>query len=72
LVRSTEGLTDKQLDEGKRWLSFFQLHDKYPYIGKLEGLDSEAWIDALIEETLIEGDKKKQERDGSMEQPIMR
>jgi predicted heme/steroid binding protein len=71
LVRSTEGLTDKQLDEGKRWLSFFQLHDKYPYLGKLEGLDSEAWIDALIEETLIEAEKKKQEGIGRNEQPII-
>jgi hypothetical protein len=24
------------LQEGKRWLSFFHLHDKYPLVGKLE------------------------------------
>jgi membrane-associated progesterone receptor component len=52
LVRSTEGLTEKQLDEGKRWLSFFQLHDKYQFVGKLEGEDSEAWLDALVETTI--------------------
>jgi membrane-associated progesterone receptor component len=52
LVRSTEGLSDKEIDEGKRWLSFFQLHDKYPFVGQLERLDSEAWLDGLVEETL--------------------
>ena len=52
LVRSTEGLTEKQIDEGKRWLSFFQLHDKYPYVGKLESSDSEAWLEGLVEETI--------------------
>ncbi|KAG7356747.1 cytochrome b5-like heme/steroid binding domain containing protein [Nitzschia inconspicua] len=71
LVRSTEGLTEKQLDEGKRWLSFFQLHDKYPYIGRLERLDSEAWLDSLVEDTLLDAEKKKQEGNGNPEQPIM-
>ena len=52
LVRSTEGLTGKQLDEGKRWLSFFQLHDKYHFVGKLESGDSEAWLDALVDSTI--------------------
>mmetsp|Transcript_618 Transcript_618/g.972 ORF Transcript_618/g.972 Transcript_618/m.972 type:complete len:227 (-) Transcript_618:55-735(-) len=33
---TAENLEEKQLLEGKRWLSFFQLHDKYPYVGKLE------------------------------------
>jgi len=33
---SPESLNEKQLMEGKRWLSFFQLHDKYPYVGKIE------------------------------------
>ncbi|KAG7356391.1 cytochrome b5-like heme/steroid binding domain containing protein [Nitzschia inconspicua] len=71
LVRSTEGLTEKQLDEGKRWLSFFQLHDKYPYIGRLERLDSEAWLDSLVEDSLLDAEKKKQEGNGNPEQPIM-
>lgn len=31
-----EQLTEKQLKEGQRWLSFFHLHDKYPLVGKLE------------------------------------
>ena len=42
----------KQLDEAKRWLSFFQLHDKYPYVGKLDNNPMEAkmneWIDDAI------------------------
>lgn len=54
LVRSTVGLTEKQIDEGKRWLSFFQLHDKYHFMGNLEGVDSEAWLDDLVESTLKE------------------
>lgn len=54
LVRSTEGLTEKELDEGKRWLSFFQLHDKYHFVGNLEGDDSEAWLDSLVESTINE------------------
>mmetsp|Transcript_2116 Transcript_2116/g.3037 ORF Transcript_2116/g.3037 Transcript_2116/m.3037 type:complete len:227 (+) Transcript_2116:125-805(+) len=33
---TSENLDEIQLLEGKRWLSFFQLHDKYPYVGKLE------------------------------------
>ena len=61
LVRSTEGLKDKELDEGKRWLSFFQLHDKYHYVGSLERVDSEAWLDSLVQETLIETQKMKEE-----------
>ena len=52
LVRNTDGLTEKQLAEGKRWLSFFQLHDKYSYVGDLEG-DREGWLDALIETHII-------------------
>lgn len=30
-------LSEKDQNEGKRWLSFFHLHDKYPLVGKLEG-----------------------------------
>jgi len=54
LVRSTEGLSEGQIEEGKRWLSFFHTHDKYHYVGSMETLDSEAWLDALIEDTIIE------------------
>jgi membrane-associated progesterone receptor component len=59
LVRSTEGLTEDQIEEGKRWLSFFHLHDKYNYIGSMERLDSEAWLDELIEDALAQRDSEE-------------
>lgn len=52
LVRSTEGLDDKQINEAKRWLSFFELHDKYHHVGNLEKVDSDAFLDQLVEDTL--------------------
>merc|ERR1712194_717928 len=52
LVRSTEDLREDQIREGKRWLSFFHMHDKYHYVGSMESLDSEAWLDALIEDAI--------------------
>jgi len=52
LVRSTEGLTQKQINEGKRWLSFFQLHDKYPNVGILEDDNREDWLDELIDSAM--------------------
>lgn len=54
LVRSTEGLSEDQIKEGKRWLSFFHMHDKYHYVGRMESLDSEAWLDALIEDAIAQ------------------
>jgi predicted heme/steroid binding protein len=36
LTKSPDDLTEKQIVEGKRWLSFFHLHDKYPLVGRLE------------------------------------
>ena len=54
LVRSTEGLTQKQLQEGKRWLSFFHTHDKYQHVGNMETLDSEARLDTLVESAALQ------------------
>jgi len=54
LVRSTEGLTQKQLQEGKRWLSFFHTHDKYQYVGNMETIDSEAQLDILVESAVLQ------------------
>jgi len=52
LESTVDQLTEKQLNEGKRWLSFFQLHDKYPLVGKLEHNPMEAmmndWIDEIV------------------------
>jgi len=31
-----DDLDESDLNEGKRWLSFFHLHDKYPLVGKME------------------------------------
>jgi membrane-associated progesterone receptor component len=59
LVRSTEGLSDDQIKEGKRWLSFFHTHDKYHYVGSMESLDSEAWLDALIEDAIVQRDDEE-------------
>jgi predicted heme/steroid binding protein len=37
LTESVEAVPNESLlQEGKRWLSFFHLHDKYPLVGKLE------------------------------------
>uniref|UniRef100_A0A7S1TYK1 Cytochrome b5 heme-binding domain-containing protein n=1 Tax=Phaeomonas parva TaxID=124430 RepID=A0A7S1TYK1_9STRA len=36
LIASTKGLTEAEVKEGRRWLEFFQLHDKYAFAGKLE------------------------------------
>jgi Cytochrome b5-like Heme/Steroid binding domain len=51
-------LTKKQLDEGKRWLSFFQLHDKYPLVGKMENNPMEAMMNTWIDEIVANKDKK--------------
>ena len=58
LVRSTEGLSKKQINEGKRWLSFFQLHDKYPFVGTLEEDSREDWLEELIESAMKEKGEK--------------
>lgn len=52
LVRSTNGLSEKQLNEGKRWLSFFQLHDKYPFVGLLEEDSRDDWLEELVESAM--------------------
>lgn len=43
---------EKQLREGKRWLSFFHMHDKYPLVGKLEG----DYFETILNELLLEED----------------
>jgi hypothetical protein len=41
--------TEKEIAEGKRWVSFFETHDKYSYVGKL--IDTET-PDAIISRIL--------------------
>lgn len=48
-----EGLDDKLLNEGKRWLSFFHLHDKYPLVGKMESDFLEILLSDLVDESLV-------------------
>jgi membrane-associated progesterone receptor component len=40
---------EKLILEGKRWLAFFHLHDKYPLVGKLESDYLEIFMDDLIQ-----------------------
>lgn len=56
--RVAEGLDDKLLNEGKRWLSFFHLHDKYPLVGKLESDYLEMLMTDLVDESLVQGDEE--------------
>ena len=52
LEKTVEDLTSKELDEAKRWLSFFQLHDRYAYVGKLENSPMEEMMEKWIEEAV--------------------
>jgi len=68
---SAENLNEKQLTEGKRWLSFFQLHDKYPYVGKLEdNIITDKLMNQWIDEALSkEGRRDLLEEECSGESP---
>lgn len=57
LDQPIDELTDRQRQEGKRWLSFFHLHDKYPLVGKLE---EDHWQNLLEELVLsdVQGEAK--------------
>ena len=50
---TADDLEDKLLNEGKRWLSFFHLHDKYPLVGKLESDFLEILMKDLIDENFV-------------------
>ena len=58
LTKTVDDLNENQLTEGKRWLSFFQLHDKYPLVGKLENNPMEAMMNAWIDEIVANKDKE--------------
>lgn len=62
-------LTDAQLLEAKKWLSFFHLHDKYPLVGKLEGSS----IDDLMEQLLLQQEMEEEAAagQGQEEAPIV-
>jgi membrane-associated progesterone receptor component len=68
LADSVQNVKDESmLLEGKRWLSFFHLHDKYPLVGKLE--DSN-YLAELMKE-LINEELNKPKPDGSIDKPLM-
>lgn len=54
LEKSVEDLSEKQMKEALRWLSYFQLHDKYPFVGKLEDNPLEELMDAWVEEAVAQ------------------
>ena len=47
LIASTDGLSSEQIREADRWVEYYEFHDKYSYVGKLE--DTTGNIDALVE-----------------------
>ncbi|GAX28175.1 hypothetical protein FisN_35Lh029 [Fistulifera solaris] len=61
LDQPIDTLTEKQQKEGKRWLSFFHLHDKYSLVGKLE---DDHWHN-LLEELVLTDEQ------GEAENPIL-
>lgn len=52
LFMSVEDLDEKLMKEGKRWLSFFHLHDKYPLVGKLDTDYLEILMSELVDESV--------------------
>jgi predicted heme/steroid binding protein len=58
LDKPSEDLDEKGVKEGKRWLSFFHLHDKYPLKGKLEDSDYLAMLMSdLVDKTVVTSGK---------------
>mmetsp|Transcript_25407 Transcript_25407/g.58636 ORF Transcript_25407/g.58636 Transcript_25407/m.58636 type:complete len:221 (-) Transcript_25407:516-1178(-) len=46
-------MNDKTLDEGKKWIAFFESHDKYSLVGIMEeGQSFEELVDNMIEEEI--------------------
>jgi predicted heme/steroid binding protein len=61
---TSEDLTEKERLEGKRWLSFFHWHDKYPLVGKLES----DFLELLMKDLMDENDKPSSA--GDLKPPI--
>jgi len=51
LISSTLGLSDAQVKEADRWAEYYEHHDKYTFVGKLE--KPRVDIDELVEEALF-------------------
>lgn len=69
LSTAPDDLTETQISEGKRWLSFFHLHDKYHLVGKLETDYLEAILGNLTVDELTKDDQLKS-TSGGLKPPI--
>jgi predicted heme/steroid binding protein len=49
IATKSENFTENQLNEAKRWLSFFFMHDKYNLVGKMESNYVDLMIDDMVE-----------------------
>ena len=65
--KATDELTEKELLEGKRWLSFFHLHDKYPLVGIMETDHVQVLLDELIKQHQMDGTINE---DGTINKPL--
>ncbi len=61
------GLEGTQILEGKRWLSFFHMHDKYPLVGKLEGNYFEDLLSELVDLSIQQNGEDSK---GSIQPPM--
>ena len=52
IFMTVEDLDEKMMKEGKRWLSFFHLHDKYPLVGKLDTDYLDILMSDLVDESI--------------------
>merc|ERR1739844_478096 len=59
-------LTPKTIAEGKKWISFFETHDKYHFVGVLKDGRS---MDDLIDQHLLD-EQKELEQDEAQEKEI--
>lgn len=51
VAKKSEDFTENQLNEAKRWLSFFFMHDKYKLVGKMESNYVDLMMDELIDKS---------------------
>lgn len=67
VATKSEDFTEKELNEAKRWLSFFSMHDKYNLVGKMESNYVDLMMDELIEKSTAkdENDLMKQADDAA-------
>ena len=57
--KAVDTFTEKELNEAKRWLSFFHLHDKYKIVGKIES----NYVDILLDDLIAKNTEPVDEND---------